>query len=238
MDVSVASVRHTGSAVDFPIRFFVEPGSETVDAGAVGETFLNREVFGVRPNWATDITLTHTAYVETVDYGQGRTARFTPRPFNGRTIQATFLGRTPDEVAKIEGLFERSKGQQGEFRLPTEIVDLVPLSGTTQAITIAGRDFADAYAGSTIFTAVEILLASGATFRSIISSIAVVGSNSVIALRSAAPIVLTAANVVRASWLPLVRFASDSLTTEWVTGTVAQVQITFMVLEDLTPETY
>ena len=239
-DVKGSFPTNTVGKID--ITFDVTPASEPdIDPPDAPLTFNGREVFLRSPNWATNPQPTFSDPFETIDYGYGRIAYFDPVKFNTLTRQAVYVAKTNADAELLENLFERMKGRQGTFYMPTGLNDL-PLkdetAGSSLSFRVAGRDTYDAYVSSTVYRAVAILMNDGSYVFGVVQELTQVsdteGDDTLVGL--AAPIGrdLSADTVALISWMPAWRFATDTLVSEWLTDGVAQMQMNHQTVEDIT----
>lgn len=237
-DVRMRSI--TDSLATVAVRFDVEPASEPEEAPAAASTSFNgREVCLLQPNWGDGLDNTYIWPPERVDFGRGAISYCMPVDFPSRLRRASFVAANVTEARAIDDLFDRMKGQRGEFYLPTGENDLPPaaaLTSGTATLRVAGTGTADYYAGSTVFKAICVTLVDGTRLFRTVTSIATDAGDSVITCGSNWSSTIAADAVRLISWMPVWRFASDSLTTEWTTDSVAQADLTLRMLEDLTAE--
>lgn len=219
------------------ITFNVMPTSEvSIEPPAAPVTFNGREVVLLKPNWASTPKVEFSRPFETVDYNQGPVAYFNPVAYVSRTQQLGFTAFSPDQVALIEDVFERAKGQRGEFYMPTWQDD-IPLTANfptdSATIKIPGLQFLTQYGSDTVFRALCIVFHDGAYMFERVVTIFNDTGDSVIEcyppfVRDVGP-----DTVAMVCWMPAHRFASDSLTSEWITNEVAQCQLSVVTVEDL-----
>lgn len=224
-----------------PVDFVVEPGVEAPLANPADAafSFKGREVFMARPNWATSPTVIYDNSAEEVDYGRGRVARFLPIDFATRTHQATYLRRSRADADYFVNFFLRAKGQRGEFYHPTWQDDLPPmtdLAGDAATLVVKGRAVFDRYATDPVHRAVGVITKSGVLVARAVESITLVGGNSVLTMTQPWGSDRPRASILMVCWMPVCRFASDSLTVEWETDQVAQITASTRTLEDTPPE--
>jgi hypothetical protein len=238
---SIGGNMATNTAAIVPVEMEVTPGSETVlPIPPAPSVFNGRELFTMKPNWSSLPDVTHEAYRDEVDFGHGRTAIFTPVNFNTQIRQLTFTSKSYSEMGSIRENFERMRGQRGEFYMDTGEPDVLP--GTlspagTNSIRVAGPDFAEAYAGSSVHRAVAVHFRDGTVQRNVVSDIYEVddadGLDSVLQVVDTWAQDVSQSNVKMVSWLLVWRHATDTLTIEWLTDTVGRCQLTLRSLEDL-----
>lgn len=237
---SIASTRPTSKSGQMSVVFEATPTAAPFTA--VPDTtfpmFDGAPVFLKKPNWAEAIGITSAHDVTLVDFDRGAVSRFLPVAFGSETRQAAYLGRTFDEVEAILKLFLRSRGRLKAFWAPTWEFDILPRAVVPlglAAISVDGRDFAQAYGDSTVHKAVFVKFADGTVqYRRLIGideTVATDGAlTSTIALASAFGRAIDP-DVDMVGWFYLNRFASDELTIDWVTRTVAKVQIGMVTVE-------
>lgn len=241
LGLTVQSKRETNAVAVVSVEFAVTPASEPVlplpDAPVV---FNGREAFLVKPNWGSQPDVTYEGNREDIDYDRGLVTTFTPIDFTTRLHRFTFTGRAYSDMLLIENSFKRMRGQRGEFYMPTWENDIVPrktASAGSNTLSIAGPEFGAAYQDSTLHRAVMVLLADGTMKLNMVQDIYVVddseGLNSAVQFQDPWGVDLTPENVRMISWLFCCRHATDTLTIEWMTNTVGQVQLNVRVLEDL-----
>lgn len=230
------------------VSFDLEPGqNRTLELGTPEETWNGREVFLRKPNWAERPSIEFETYRETVDYGFGRTEHFRPRAFNTRTLQLTFLGRNREDVRQIVGLFHRMSGQRDEFYMPSPIAEITPIQFFGgDSLKIAGADMLKPYGTKlpeyepdTINANVAVRLIDGTlVFRKVSLMLGADALDEQLPFRNTILVVdeewgFDPSQVFSVSWLPVWRFATDSLTIEWLSNEVAQFKATMKSLEDL-----
>lgn len=216
--------------------FDVTPGSEDLDEGGadIYWWYEGREILRIKPNRVRAPTQTFSTSAETVDYGRGVMQRVAPAAFNTRVQQASYLRKTAADVLFLKQFFTRMKGQRGEFYLPTWAPDMTIAAnvvGGSATITVAGRQIYDDYANDTVHRSIFILMQGGGYYARTIGSIGLSGGNSVLTLTSNWAFDLNAAEIKMISWMPVSRFASDTMTIEWVTDQVAQTVLSIRTLE-------
>lgn len=231
----------TRSITTADVDFDVAPGTESVEQGEINFDwwFNGREILSLRPNWLRAPNITFSNNAETVDYGRGRVVKTTPVPFVTRVQQASYLRRTGEEIAFLRQFFMRMKGQRGDFYMTTGTSDLVletAIVSGTNATTIAGPDAYDRYKDDPVYRAILIRHVNGWQFSRSITEIALVGGNSVFTMASDWVFDLPPDEVVSISWMPLHRFASDTLVLDWATDQVAQSTLAIRTLEHTDPD--
>lgn len=237
--------RSTNAVATVSVNLKVTPLSEPwVAPGVATETFNGRELFLKRPNWAQEVSVNTQHSVDEIDFDRGAVARFTPIKFGTETRRALYLNRDASEAQSILDFFFRMRGRQGEFYMPTWEYDFVPVSAASPAgaaLRVKGSRLADAYGQSTVHKAIFVLLNDGSLlFRKVLSVAHVTdlsGTDSVITVDQVWGVSFDASSIVMCGWMPVWRMASDDLTVEWLTNSVAQVQMSMQTLEDLPVET-
>lgn len=233
--------RVTNTLAKVNTRFDVTPLSEPwVEPPAATQTFNDRELFLKKPNWAQDLGVTAQHEVDEIDYTRGPIYRYSPFAFGTEVRRALYLNKTTAEATDLLNFFSRMRGRQGEFYMPTWEYDFapkVPAEADASSLKVAGPDFAEAYGDSTVHKAVFVMLLDGTLLlRKVVSIEPVVAdeiTDSLITVDSNWGVSFSQDSIVMCGWLPVWRLASDDLVMEWVTTTVAQVQMTMQTVEDL-----
>ena len=244
------------------ISLSILPPSDVPDLGAAAfQVFDGRPVLLTAPNWTQPPSVTHSTPFEEVDYGRGVVQAFLPVEFYTRITQFSYSGRSREDVGKLLKMFVEMRGRQGEFYCPSWVDDMRPSGGIvsgTSVLTILGTRIADTYADSTVNNAVAILLTDGRwIFRKVISIASTTedgpgafstaygedfdaedGSGFFSQLTFSAPIAedIFQRDIAMICWFNVCRFASDTLSINWMTDDVAQVVAQIMTLESLAAE--
>lgn len=233
--------RVTTSVGTADVLFSVEPTSEPAEVSpSPAVVFNGREVCLARHNWVEGASTTLNWGAEIVDFQRGAIAYTLPFTFPLETARASFLAASVAEAREFEHLFNRMKGQRGEFYLPSGENDLPPklgLTGGSATLRVAGTNTALHYNDSAVYAAICVTLRDGSQIYRSVSGIVIDGVDSVLTVT--APWSASAAldSIARIAWMPVWRFASDTMTMEWVTDSVAQINMTLQMLEDLPAET-
>lgn len=235
LDADFSQRAYTDELSAFDIQFQVEPGSSPVyETGVVGTTFDGLEVFEVPVNWANALQTEVKDPRSIVDYGYGVREVFHPQNFLTLTKRFSMLEDTFETVKAIEDFFRRQRGQQKEFYFPNPQRDLKAVSGLNigqQTLTVEGSEFAEYFTDETVHRAIAVNTASGPIYNQIENAVAS-GGNTVLYVRNAWTATVSLAELGRISILNVTRFASDALTVEWKTSSVATVRGAFQSLED------
>lgn len=238
---SIRSRRQSNAVAEVSVEMDVTPGTEDIiPLDEAPLTFAGYELFMTRPNWIAPPEITYESQREEIDYDRGRIAVFTPIDFATRTTRMTYLGRNFDEADALRQFFERQKGQLGEFYMPTWEPDVMISAESpagSRGLRIFGTQFAEEFADSEVHRGVAIFPRTGPPLVRKVEDIYVAQDGDVeysaIQTDEDFPVSLTPANVRMISWLFRWRNATDTLSMEWVTNSVAQCQFTFRTLEAL-----
>lgn len=242
---SVSAPRITNAVATVSVAFSQTPISEKYPTPPAATTVLNgREVFLKRHNWAETVDSSHMHDVDVLDYDRGPITRYTALPFGAEQRRCLFLNRNADEAAELLDFYRRMLGRQGEFYMPTWEYDFVPkgtAGAASAALRVAGTDLADSYGSSTVHRAMFVMLNNGTVLVRKVTGVARVsdseGLDSVISVVGTWGTTISTDTIVMCGWMPVWRLASDTMTVEWLTNSVCQVQLTMLTLEDLAPET-
>lgn len=233
----MSAPRRTNAVAQYDLQFDVTPLSEPlVEPGPAPVTFNGREVFLRRPNWARPVEAQAGHEVSVLDFDRGPVSRFTPVAFGYETYRATYLNRNRDEAEAIQEFFLRLRGRQGEFYMPTWEYDFVPVelaASSSERMVVAGEDFGASYAESSVYRAVFVMMNDGSmVFREVVG-IEAQDDNWVISVSEAWGVDIDRDAIVMCGWMPVCRLVSDNLVVEWLTDSVANIQLNIMTLEDL-----
>lgn len=239
---SVSAPRRTNSIAQVELGFSVDPLSEKWGPPREAEASFNgRELFLRRPNWANLISVSSGWDVSVVDFGVGPVARYSPVDFGFDTHQATYLSRNREEAFFIVDFFRRMKGRQGEFYMPTWEYDFAPAGSSTESSSVMvaeGRGAFEVYSKTTAYDAIFVMLNTGQLIlRRVLDVTEAPGGNSLISVTEPWGYSISKNTIVMSGWLPVWRFASDNLTVEWLTDSVANILLNLISLESLPAET-
>lgn len=234
---TISAPRQTNAVAQYDLQFDVTPLSEPVIApGPAPEVFNGREVFLRRPNWARPVEAQAGHEVSILDFDRGPVSRFTPVAFGYETYRATYLSRNRDEAEAIREFFLRMRGRQGEFYMPTWECDFIPVEtapASSERMVVSGEDFGSSYADSTVYRAVFVLMNDGSLIFREVVGIEAQDDNWVISVSEAWGVDIDRDAIVMCGWMPVCRLVSDNLLIEWLTDSVANIQLNIMTLEDL-----
>ncbi len=237
------------SGMDFMLEPLLQP---YVERGLAAVYFDGVEVFTKRPNWATPLTVVISSTEEVLDYDRGPRRHAHPVPYNQRTQDMTFLNRNLGEADYVEGVFRRAKGRRGVFYAPTWTEDFRPAQKL-----FAGQNgfYSDSESlfgllhPNEVFRKVALRTKSGELFfNEVVGASTSFGGWGVdwgldyggagstrVALRDPWPRDIAPEEVATFCWMPLSRFASDSLTFTFRTDQVSEFKMRILNLEDLYP---
>lgn len=237
--------RHPSSgATEFNLTFSVDPGSEAEDAASPGiQIHGGREVLALKPNWGESVESEYVWEPEQIDFGFGRIESYNPIAFGTMIRRASYVQQTAEDVAEVQQFFARRRGQAGEFMMPTWLNDLPPkfdLVEGTNFIRVEGTEVAVAYADDPIYQAVAVILHDGRRIYRTLTGLTTVadldGTDTVLSCDGEWLSDMAVDEIAMISWLPVVRFAADQLTVEWLTNEVAQTSLAMKTLEALDAE--
>lgn len=242
---------YTTAVATQSIKLDIEPGTVVrtpdplpFDGGPTGETtqvfgpaglFYGRYVLLRKPNYVQQPQMAFNLAYETVDYGRGITKTYTPVPLISRTLTATYMGMSHADIMAMLDVFVRAKGKAGELYVPTWGKDLPPIKGMSGSnLRVAGTDFYDAYNADPAHKAILIRTFDGNLIPHEISAMQTDSGDTLIATET--PIGTTMDQIDTISWMFNSRFATDTLTIEWVTNGVANIAMSFTTLANLAVE--
>ena len=234
-------LRLSSTVLEVPILLTESPASAVypVYYDAVftrGPLFNNKELFPIRPNWATNPQITYDTERTTLDYDQGVTENYDFSNLRSRLTQYAFVGIDYATVKVATDFFFRMKGQQRAFYLPTFASDMllaVAFNPGDTVLYMQGRDLYDNIGVDGVYRNIALMTPSGVVPLSI-NTIGVTndGLNTTLVLNKPVPAGVVSSTVSQICWLNLVRFATDTLSVSWLTSAVAQFNMTFKTLPD------
>ena len=240
MPASVSINYTTDNLARFNASFNQNPGTPNITHGAsVFSIFRGREVFSEKPDWSNPPSVEIVSEYGITDFKRGVIRTYSPIDFISRVTQFTFLGSSTAKMNRLIDFFQRQLGRCGEFWCPSWTSDLrlvQPITNGSNYIVVAGRKVADYYAGSTVEKAVAIRRSNNAWLYRYITGITTDGTNSTITFDAAFTFDVDLEAVVGLYWLNVCRFATDTMTVQWITDEVAQTVFQITTLEALPAE--
>lgn len=233
--------RLTTTALETTVKFDILPGTEgAFTAPAAPMTLNGKEIFLFKPNWGEDVSDLNRHITEYVDYNIGRLQRTSPISYATQVWQQTFLGTDTDTIQLLLDVFDRAKGQQGEFYAPTWENDLTPkerLVGATSEMRVEGLDLFNAYEADASLAGVLVELNDGTLVMNALDEIVEIndgdGDDTKLTFLSAWADDIELADIKQVSWIRCWRFATDDLTAEYLTNSTANLVISMQSIEDL-----
>ena len=219
------------------VRVDVAPGTPVRTAGAIpaGEILLGRQALLRSPNFISTPRQAFSTREIEVDYGRGVVRAFSPIPMIQRMFTATYLELDRAAAEDLVDVFLRARGRAGEVFIPSWGSDFpAPISAAGASLTFEGRDLFDTYATSVTHRSVLISGRDGAIVLRDVGQITLLNGNSVCTFDASLGISLN--SIVKISWLYVARFAEDVLTVEWISDSVANISMSFVVLRNLPVE--
>ncbi len=192
------------------------------------------EIFPLKPNWADPVRITFGQVSEMLDLQRGVTGFNTPQRFTTRTIQCGFMIRNEDQENALRGLFQRMRGQQGEFfmadPLTAQIIPTASIADGASFFTLPGREVFDRFSSEQIYRNMLFTTRTGGFARKI-SSVTLVGGNTRVTFTSTMP-ATALSDIISVQWLLRMRFAADTMVFDWDTDRVGRTTLTLRALED------
>lgn len=223
------------------ISFEVDPSFEVMRSIPTAPmTYDGYELILIEPNWTNDVSIEYSTMMDTLDYGVGVKSFYSPKPFNDRVTTATYLGASRDEVNALIDIYRRARGRLGEFYMPTFVEDMrltEPLTAGHRTLTMYGGQGLIDFDLSVAFTRIAIIYMDGTVETRKVTDIDTGGGVTIVTLDSDITHDVSPEDVNMICWLPLCRFASDTLVVEWITDSVGEVGFTTKMLEALSAET-
>lgn len=235
LEPTIRTNAFTNTTSQAQVAFSAYPGMQApLDFGQPELGFSNREVLTIRPNWADGQQVDFIWDYDTIDYEIGRIRNYVPVKYGSTLTKPTFSGYTA-RIDKLLQFFLRHKGQAKSFYFPTggrDIELLQPVFGGSVTMTAASSNLAD-YIGSRVWRSICVRLNDGTLLTNRINSISPLGQNrTALSMDFPWPRSFSPDDVAVISWMPLCRFATDGMTIEYRTDSVAVVETAIKTLEE------
>lgn len=232
------TVDHATSGVSSAdITLAVEPGTDTYGEPDVdyGNSYQGRLVFPFSINWKSGVPDALSFPRRTIDFDSGRIAVDRPVAFNTRATTVSLLRAGLDEVSRLLDFFGLMRGRQGEFYAVSVLDDFRVVAETVSTTVQVAGLVADMF--DSVNCGIVIELKNGLRFYRLVTTAAESGGTTLLSVDQPFNDSVSPATVRRCAWMRVARFASDDLTIEWITSTVAQSQVQVQTLEYALSET-
>lgn len=184
------------------------------------------DIFVLRNNWGENVDEGYEWPVNPVDYDRGVIQWDWDINFTTRSARMTVLCHTPERIAYMEQFFDRMRGAQGNFWMPTWENDLPiagNISGETYSLTVSATRTIRLLLDNPIFRDIAVVTKDDRVFTNSILDAIFSGETVTLTLRDPWLEDIRADQVRMISWLPSWRLTSDEMVFTWLTDTVAQV---------------
>ncbi len=234
---TVDVVKPAADTLSAELRFDIDPGKDYfVPPAPAPVTFNGYEVFDRFPLRAEPVTSSHRSNLEMTDMDYGPVATRRPRDFPVEVMSMTVPACDAAKARLVEDVFERAEGRLGEFYMPTWENDLRIVSTAAAGqpdIVVDGEEVAAVFSGHPVYRSVAVRFTDNTWEYNTAQSFAAAGGNTTITMQANWSRTIDPANVRRISWMPLWRFETDELTTEWnLLGNHAYLNPTLRTLKD------
>lgn len=240
LESSLSMQNYSSGVGEINVAFNVEPGSEQLrNPGEPAVEVDGREVMVKPPNWRDGIDVTFEHDFSQVDFNRGVVANFYAIPFGSTIRQAVYTAFNAQQAEELLQFFERQSGQLKDFYVPSNEDD-IPLMVTAGAGTDTLRskttEIAAAFEDDTVHRGVAVFMKNGDVFyryvRFVFEVHDVYGDDSVVQTDGTWPYDIEPADVRMICWMPAMRFATDTLTIEFKTDSVAETSFNMRTVEN------
>lgn len=225
----------------YPAPFEVPPNelfpnlTEYPDMFPVGSVPVNsthlhfhdgEEIFLLRNNWADNVDQDFNWPVNPVDFGVGVIEWDWDVDFTTRSASMTVVCHTPERIEYMQQFFDRMRGAQGNFWMPTWENDLPiagNISGETYSLTVNATRTARLLLNNPIYQTIAVITHDNRVMTNSILGVAFHDGLAVLTLRDPWLENIRAGEVRMVSWMPAWRLTSDEMVFSWLTDSVAQV---------------
>lgn len=238
MPTTVSSRRLTDSVEEVSIVFDADPTQTNpmIPSAPAQEVLAGREVVLRKPNWARPVDIQSHFEYNLIDFSVGAVLADPTREFAQVSRRFQWVLKSKAEVDDFKALLGRLKGRQTPVYLPTWFEDFQlheEISAANVSVPVKDNAFRDMVGYDSAQGALMILVKGASP---IIRQIDVVGTNSagdtVLQLTEEVGVDLTFSSVKRLSLVHLCRLASDRVTVNWVSDSVATVEATFITVRE------
>lgn len=184
------------------------------------------EILLLRNNWGETVQETREWPVYTIDFDIGVSDVVSDVDFSTRVFSATITCHTAERQQYLEGFFDRMRGAQGNFWMPTWENDLPiagDITGETQELQVTATRTAKLLLDNGVYREIAVVTHARQIYVNSILDVEIDGDTANLSLRDAWSENVAAEDVLMVCWMPAWRLSSDEHTFLWRTSTVAQV---------------
>ena len=194
----------------------------------------NREVIARKPNWVNDISVSDAWVSEVINYFNGPVIPYASETRGKRTLQARWSLMTSDDITDFLMLIQRLRGMQYAAWLPSWNADFILTRPVTAGNQIYVQHNAILDEGLLNLSTVGICINTrwNGLICARVTSWSAGGVETVLTLDRDIPIDVALNDVAKVSLLWRVRQAADKAELTWVTDEVAEVQMSFITVQE------
>lgn len=194
----------------------------------------NREVIARKPNWVNDISVSDAWVSEVINYFNGPVIPYASEARGKRTLQARWSLMTSDDITDFLMLIQRLRGMQYAAWLPSWNADFILTRPVTAGNQIYVQHNAILDEGLLNLSTVGICINTrwNGLLCARVTSWSAGGVETVLTLDRDIPIDVALNDVAKVSLLWRVRQAADKAELTWVTDEVAEVQMSFITVQE------
>lgn len=184
------------------------------------------EIFLLRNNWGESVTEGRQWPVYANDFDTGVVEYESDIEFGTRVFSGTILCETPERRRYMQGFFDRMRGAQGNFWMPTWENDL-PLAGDVigeaSTLRVTASRTARLLLGNAVYREIAVVTHTRQLYTNSILDVEMQGSVAVLTVRDPWPDNLALDDVLMVCWMPAWRLSSDEQAEQWLSSSVGQV---------------
>ncbi len=186
------------------------------------------EIFLIQNNWGEPVTEGRSWATDDVDFGFGRIDRKVDLRFGVRRTSRSITCHTPERVKFMADFFDRMRGAQGNFWMPTWEPDLEargPLLGERREFRVTLTRTLRLLLGNEIYRSIAVITQDRRLLTNTLTGVTYEGETALLSVRDPWPIEVPEKDIHMVCWMPAWRLTPDEQTFQWLTDTVAQVPL-------------
>lgn len=194
------------------------------------------EILLLRNNWGEGVSEARDWPVYPIDFDIGVNEFATDVDFSTRGFSATITCHTLERQEHLAGFFDRMRGAQANFWMPTWENDLPlagDIAGESQTLRVSASRTARLLLNNAVYREIAVVTHSREVYVNSILDVQIDDGVALLSLRDAWPENIAVPDVLMVSWMPAWRLSNDEQSFLWLSSSVAQV-----VLEARTDKAY
>lgn len=234
MGASISGTRLTDWHMVAPVTFSAEPSDDKNNVPRIGaaETYQTYELFRGKTNWSNNMSVAYDTNAGIIDFGTGMVRRHSASRFTLPRRTHEWLLKNQAAIRDFRAWVARREGLALPVWMPTGVADFQlaqPIVADTNSLLVNANQYGPLAAAHPARRDIIIELRDGSFFvRSIGAVQAYSPTVDRLVVDANFPAAIQPSRIKRISLLNLYRLASQEVTVEWLTSSVARAGVNLL----------